>query len=343
METTNLVLGIPLSLVAGIFLGTFAWPMKKVRKWQWENTWLIYSVWALVIIPWAWALYTVPGLFSVYRDAGTPVLVTVFLFGSAWGVASIGFGIGVSMLGLALGTAIILGLNNALGSILPIIIYTPGELRTPAGMAIIMGVFIMICGIALCAIAGKQKELALQKNTDGTQPPQGHFMNGLAICLLAGIFGAMFNFALVAGKPMEQIAVSYGASVLNAANPSWCISLSGGFIVTLLYCIYRFRSNNSFILFKERTTNANWMLTFIMGFMWFTGVALYGTAVMNLGKLGASIGWPLIQSMAVLSGNLAGLFSGEWKGTGRKPLTIMVFGLLLLVIGISVVSWAGSL
>ena len=80
-----------------------------------------------------------------------------------------------------------------------------------------------------------------------------------------------------------------------------------------------------------------------MGLMWFGGVALYGTAVMNMGKLGASIGWPVIQSMAVLGGNVVGIFAGEWKGSGRKPLTTMAFSLFLLVVGISVISWAGSL
>jgi len=80
-----------------------------------------------------------------------------------------------------------------------------------------------------------------------------------------------------------------------------------------------------------------------MGIMWFGGVALYGTAVMNLGKLGASIGWPVIQSMAVLSGNVVGIFSGEWKGAGRRPFTTMLLGLTLLVVGILVISRAGSL
>ena len=80
-----------------------------------------------------------------------------------------------------------------------------------------------------------------------------------------------------------------------------------------------------------------------MGVMWFGGIALYGTAVMNLGNLGASIGWPIIQSMAILSGNIVGVFSGEWKGSGKKPLLTMLFGLLFLVIGISVISYAGTI
>ncbi len=341
MGTINLATGLSLSLIAGIFLGTFAWPMKKIRIWEWENTWLIYSAWALIVLPWVLAFFTVPGFPGIYGDVPLSVLFTVFLFGAGWGVASICFGIGLNTLGLALGTAIVLGLNNALGAILPIIIYTPEELSTPSGIGISSGVAIMLTGIAFCAIAGFQKEKVLRKkNRISTKTSQ--FTKGLIICLVSGVFGAMFNFALVAGKPIELLAIQNGTLILNAANPTWCVSLLGGFIIILSYCIYLFRRNRTGKLLKENKLKKNWFYTSIMGLMWFGGVALYGIAVMNLGKLGASIGWPLIQSMAVLSGNVIGIFSGEWSGTGKNPFAIMLVGLMLLVVGISVISLAGS-
>ncbi len=337
MATTHLVTGLSLSLISGIFLGTFAWPMKKILLWKWENTWLLYSFWALIILPWSLAFITVPDLWSIYMNTPFSVLLTVFLFGAGWGIASIGFGIGLNTIGLSLGTAIVLGLNNAIGSILPIILYTPNELISPAGKDILLGVAIMLGGILFCAIAGSQKEKALQKRENNTLK-NNHFTKGLIICLIAGVFGAMFNFALVAGKPMEVLSVQHGASVLNAANPTWCVSLLGGFVITLAYCLYLFRNNGTGKLMSTPGLLKNWFYTAIMGFMWFGGVALFGIAVMNLGKLGASIGWPVIQSMAVLSGNVVGIISGEWKGSGRKPLATMLIGLLLLVVGILVIS-----
>lgn len=342
MEISNFTNGILISLAAGIFLGTFAWPMKKIKQWRWENTWLMYSVWALIILPWLLAFFTVPNFLTIYGNVSPIVLLTVFLFGAGWGIASIGFGIGLNTLGLALGTAIVLGLNNALGAILPIIIYTPEELFTPTGVAIILGVSIMLLGIVISALAGSFKDKALRKKDD-LLSKNNKFTKGLIICLIAGVFGAMFNFALVAGKPLEVLAIQNGASALNAANPTWCISLLGGFLVTLGYCIYKFRKKQTVNLFTKSGLSKNWGYTAIMGLMWFGGVALYGIAVMNLGKLGASIGWPVIQSMAVLSGNAVGIVSGEWKGTGKKPLVTMLLGLMFLVVGIFVISWAGTL
>jgi len=110
MKSVNLTLGPLLSLLADTLLGTFAWPMKRIKLWQWENARLMHSAWALILVPWTWAFQTVPDLFSVYPTLPFSVLLSIFLFGSGWRIASIGFGIGLNKLGLALGTAIALGL-----------------------------------------------------------------------------------------------------------------------------------------------------------------------------------------------------------------------------------------
>jgi L-rhamnose-H+ transport protein len=342
METVSLTFGLLLSLVSGSLLGTFAWPMKKMVTWQWENIWIMYSVWGLILIPWIWAFLTVPNLLSIYDAVPLSVLATVFLFGAGWGLSSIGFGIGLNTLGIALGSAIVLGLINAIGTLFPILIYKPEVLATQTGIVISLGVAIMLVGIVFCALAGLQKEKALQALTK-SDVNKRKFTKGLIVCIIAGVLGAMFNFALLAGKPMETLALENGASILNSANPTWCISLLGGFVITFIYCFYLFRKNNTWILFKKGGTNKYWIFTSSMGVMWFAGIALYGTAVINLGNLGASIGWPIIQSMAILSGNVVGIFSGEWKGSGKKPMSTMFLGLILLVIGISVISYAGSI
>ncbi len=340
METTNVVLGLPLGIIAGVFLGSFALPMKKMAKWNWENTWILYTLWATIIIPFILAFTTVPRLFTVYTSASLSTLFKVFFFGAIWGIANIGFGLGVKMLGLALATAIILGMNNAIGTILPILLYHPDQILEPAGLAISGGVLFMIAGIIICSVAGAKKDKALNPTrvTGSTS-----YVKGLIIACVAGFCGAMFNFALIAGKPIEQISLAHGATALNAANATWCISLFGGFCVTLLYCMYLFHRNKSTDLFVAEGTGSYWVYAGIMGILWFVGVALYGMAVTQLGTFGPSIGWPIIQSMAVASGNFWGIVTGEWKGSGRQPVLIMSSGLVLLFIGIAFVGWSSTL
>jgi len=343
MEATNAALGLTLGITSGAFLGSFALPMKKIKLWNWENTWIMYSVWALIVLPWILAFLTIPKFPGVYASVSISTILAVFLFGAGWGVANVGFGVGLKLLGLALGMAIVLGLNNAIGAILPMILYHPKDFLQPVGLAITAGVLVMLLGIAVCSIAGAKKEKVLKSaDTESSRKDKGVFVKGLIICLVAGVFGAMFNFALIAGKPIEEQAVLAGATPLNAANATWCISLFGGFIVTLIYCIYLYSRNNSFRLFTREGSDTNWLHTFLMGIMWFGGVAIYGMAVSNLGRLGPSIGWPVIQSMAVASGNLWGIVTGEWKGTGRAPLSIMTVGLSLLFIGIGIIGWSST-
>jgi L-rhamnose-H+ transport protein len=344
METIHVGLGLSLGITSGLFLGSFALPMKKIKTWNWENTWIMYSIWALIVFPWILAFLSVPNLTSVYFSVSISTIITVFLFGAGWGVASVGFGMGIKTLGLALATAIVLGLNNAIGAILPLIMYHPEDFLQPVGLALTVGVLIMLIGITICSLAGRQKEKSLNKlHKSEENKMKGVFLKGLIICLIAGVFGAMFNFALIAGKPIEIQAINNGATPLNAANATWCISLFGGFIVTLAYCIYLYRTNKSFRLFTQNDSGINWIHTFLMGIMWFGGVAIYGMAVSNLGHLGPSIGWPIIQSMAVASGNFWGIVTGEWKGTGKAPIRIMLTGLFFLFAGIGVVGWSSTL
>ena len=82
METTNVVLGLPLGIIAGVFLGSFALPMKKMTKWNWENIWILYTVWATMVIPIILAITTVPQLFKVFTSTSLTTLFTVFFFGA---------------------------------------------------------------------------------------------------------------------------------------------------------------------------------------------------------------------------------------------------------------------
>ena len=344
MGNPNAALGIALGVMAGAFLGSFALPMKKTGRWQWENTWIMYSFWALIVLPVILAYMTIPGFCGVYRSVSAGTILAVFLFGAGWGVANVGFGTGLKLLGLALGSAIVLGLNNAIGTIVPLIRDHPEDFLKPVGLAITAGVAVMLVGIAVCSVAGAKKEKVLRTGqSESTKKDKGVFAKGLIVCLVAGVFGAMFNFALWAGKPIEDQAVAAGATPLNAANATFCVSLPGGFLVTLLYCIYLYKKNNSFKVFMLKESRINWLYTFLMGIMWFGGVAIYGMAVSKLGRLRLSIGWPVIQSMAVASGNIWGIVTGEWKGTGRTPLRLMIVGLLLLFAGIVIIGWSSTL
>jgi hypothetical protein len=46
---------------------------------------------------------------------------------------------------------------------------------------------------------------------------------------------------------------------------------------------------------------------------------------------------------SVLTGNLLGAASGEWKGIGTKPKLTMMAGIALLVVAIAVLGYSASI
>jgi len=333
--------GVALSILAGVMLGAFAVPMKKVKVWSWEHTWLTFSVFALIIMPFLVAAATIPDLFSVWRETSPGTLLAVAGFAALWGIASMGYGLAVKLAGIAIANAVVLGLNNAIGSILPIVVYTPRKLLTGAGIGVTVGVLVMILGIALCARAGYLRDQA-RRPAGGESQAKSESKKGLVICLVAGVLGAAFNFAMISGKPIEKIAIAHGASPSSAPNATWPVALTSGCLVAILYCVFLMIRNKNGRNYFAPGSGINWLYAALMAVLWYGGVMIYGNAVTRLGELGASIGWAVLQSITVATGAVLGFVTGEWKSVERRIVRRLLIGLISLIAGIAIVVTVGT-
>ena len=81
--------GTGLIIVGSVLNGLWAYPMKCVKDWRWENIWFLFGLFGLVILPWVVALLTVPGLFTIYARTPSALIVGVLGLGCAWGVGSL--------------------------------------------------------------------------------------------------------------------------------------------------------------------------------------------------------------------------------------------------------------
>jgi hypothetical protein len=79
--TVDLGWGIGGVIIGGLLNGSWVLPMKRIKAWKWENTWLFISVVGLVIIPWAAAVTTVPKLGRVFLETCWLTLGKVIVFG----------------------------------------------------------------------------------------------------------------------------------------------------------------------------------------------------------------------------------------------------------------------
>ncbi len=329
MAEGHFLLGVGFAMLGGALQGAMLWPMKFMNKWRWENSWLGFSVAAYLVAPWVLAFWTVPHLSQVLARVAPRTLAMTFLYGLGWGIGTVMFGLGIAILGLGLGYAIIMGLTVSVGTLVPLLALAPQEASSTRGLVLFIGVAAIIAGIILCSYAGKLREERLAAPQQGATL-RSSFKVGLSLCILAGLLIPGGNLALTFGSEITRQARAVGATNLSSVNALWAVAISPLFVCSGIYCLFLLRRNNTFQSFRKPDTGHYWLLTLVMGAVQMAGIALYGFGAASLGLLGTSIGFSILMSSMIISANMLGVVSGEWKGAGGAPARTMAAGLLVL-------------
>lgn len=325
---TGVFSGILLVLFAGCCSGVFSTPFNKNPKWAWENNWLLWSIFALIVCPSIAIGLTIPHVFSVYAANPGPTAV-IAAFGVAWGISAFMFGMGIDYLGVSLAIPVMQGLTNAIGTIAPILLKTPAALFTSDGVNILIGVLVSVAGILLISSAGKAR--------NGGGKPGKSFRTGLLICIIAGAFGPLINFGFVYGEPLQQTAVELGAKSIFSANATWGVIFVAGFLVNAVRCAFLLKKNGTAAAYKESKPR-NFLWAALAGIIWYASILLYGMGCNQMGAFAASVGWAIMQATAIITSNLAGIMMGEWKGAPKPAVAKMAGGMCLLVLSVIIIS-----
>ena len=336
--TSNTVQAVLLVLCAAIMNAAYALPMKLNKKWQWEHTWFAFSILGVAVVPTLIALLTVPKLWSTYGNVSNGTLAAMVLFGASWGVSLVFFGLALTRLGLAITFAVCLGTSAAVGALTPLIAQHSDLVMTRQGGLIILGVLVIILGVALCGLAGKHREAALQQASTNTR--QG-FWGGYLLAFVSGILGSMLNLGLAFGGSIQRSAQQNGASLAMMSNAVWLPCLYAGFLPGVVYCCFLMRKKKNFSTLGLTCTWYYWLTSASMGLLWFGSIILYSISTIKLGDLGTSIGWPLFLASIVVASTVFGALTGEWAKTGTRPIRTMIAGVGLLVLAIAILSYAG--
>jgi len=326
----NLWLGLLLTLVAGLLSGNCMLPMKFVKRWPWENTWLVFSVVSLVILPWGLALALAGNVGQVYAALPASAFLAPLGFGAGWGIAQVLFGLSINRLGMALGYAIIVGLGALLGTLVPLFVKNREVIGTGRGALILSGVAIMTLGIAVSARAGRARE------GTGVREGGGSYAAALAVAVLCGLMAPMLNYAFAFGQGIADEAMRQGTSAQSAGYAIWPVALFGGLIPNAAYSCWLLSRNKTWGRFAESGADV-WCGT-LMGVFWMAAFALYGVSSVYLGALGTSVGWALFQIFMIMTANLSGVLTGEWKGAPAAAQRGLWAGLGLLAVATVIIA-----
>lgn len=328
--------GWALLLFAGVANATFGLPMKFVRRWQWENTWALWTVLALLVLPATLAIGGIPSLRAIYGGPGLHAAILVFVLGVGWGLAQVLFGKAIDTIGIGLAFSIVLGLSAACGTILPLLRMQAQASAAAAILRVAIGLLLVAFGIAACAMAGQRREAARSARIVSPRA----FSPGLLMALASGVLASFMNVGLACAGPLVQRGVAQDLGPARSMFAVWLVLLFGGAIPNLLYCAFLLRKRSTWRLYRSDRQMRNFALAMLMAVLWFFSTILYGVAAQRLGEWGVVLGWPSFMSVIVITAGLLGIASGEWAGSGRAPVLFQMAGVFLLVLAIVAFSLA---
>lgn len=337
------MLGILLIAIGSIGAASFYVPFKKVKTWAWESYWIVQGVAAWLILPWIFAYFVVPKgtLMDIISLSPLSAKLLAIFYGILWGIGALTFGLSLRYLGIALGQSIALGFCAAFGTLVPAIIAGEDLFGSRAGILTLAGVAVCVAGIAVIGYAGSLKSKEISEEEKKKAIKEFALKKGVIIAVFAGIMSSSFNFGFQAGKPIEDIALSFGTNPLFLKNPTLIYILLGGFISNLIYCGYLNIKNKTYKDYISVSANVwlnNIFFTFLAGFLWFLQFHFFGMGSSKLPPDMAVFGWSILMALNISISNIWGIFLKEWKGAGKKTIIVLVCGIIILILSTFVVN-----
>lgn len=340
MDTS--LIGSGLAVTAGLFVGLSFVPLKFMRRYQFEHWSSFNALNAQVLMPWALALAFCPHLWEALRQVPVSAYLKANFCSLAWGLANVLCGLCLVRIGVSLTMGILTGVGLPIGILLPMVLKGSGQfadapsLLSPLGLALAGLTAILVFSVALMAQAGFERE----KAQTGALPGQGSFKAGLWMAVAAGFLQTGLSFAFVYSQgPLMASLRLHGATESGAIAAVWAVTLPGCALVNIgipLYLMIVRRTARTFL------TPGDFVLTILMAALFVVCLLCMGNGMRLMGALGASLGFGLYQGFQTLSSQAVGVFSGEWRHAGRRPLLRMTAAVFLLLAAVSAMAFLRS-
>jgi L-rhamnose-H+ transport protein len=279
-------------------------------------------------------------MFHQIVETGLELAAKVALFGMLWGLGSVLFGISLVRLGMAVTNGLVSGVVVFLGSLGPLIIGTV-HIDFRRLVWLLLGLFLLVMSLLLWTLASVSRDKA-----QGSAVPSGSQGSKLAIvvAILSGILSSMLNIGFAFGVRFTEQLRLHAYSPVMAALVVWIPALLGGLLPNVGYPAYLLsRGRNWGALMGRNGNQTFWLRSSLMGLLWFSGILIYGYGTQLMGNTGTVYGWALYAAASLMTSNIWGVATGEWKGTGSKPRLLMVLATVVLLLAFSVLSVAQSL
>jgi len=162
------------------------------------------------------------------------------------------------------------------------------------------------------------------------------------ICLTAGIMASMLQFAFVFGQPMIDLASANGKGPGSTPKSGeaaiiWLFAFPLSAPVSIIWGIIASPQSIS-ILWKCRPWYRHVLIFLSTTIPWSAHIHLYGLSNTTFlpPDLAASVSWPVLMMITVLAGMMWSIVLGEWSQASLRATRQRSLGLIVVVIGVSV-------
>ena len=240
----TLLTGIAITVLAGLVMGTSPWPLKLMRRFQYEHFAFVSMLVALVILPWAITLAFCPQPLAALGEVDGGVLLKANVFAFCWGIAQILAMLCFVRIGVSLTYGILCSIGAAVGVTVPMIVKASGvfqqapDLLSTPGMIVMFGTLVMLLGVVLASLAGAGREKWQNSAAKPSPGPRraGGFAAGLVMVVLAGVLSVGWGFAFTYSQDsIIHAMTSHGAADFPAGIAVWAVALLGAAIPNVLY------------------------------------------------------------------------------------------------------------
>lgn len=277
------------------------------------------------------------GLFATIAEVGVGVVILPVAFGFLWGLGSMTLGMSFSFIGLSLAYAINYGAQIATGGFGGFVIHNVDQIAQPHGIAITSGIIVCIVGVVICGRAAVLKSLSV--GAGESMPQGGLLVKGLIVAFLSGILCACYGLGFGFGNEIIRVSMnSQGNAGWQAAFVVSALILWGGSLTACGYCVFKLFKNKSWGAFKAPGIRKVLLIALIMATLHDGAILLFGVGASYLGPLGAAVGYAVFMSFAIMVGNINGFLTGEWQGASRRSVAWIVAGIVVLMLGVSLLA-----
>ncbi len=338
-----MVEGIVWALFAGLMLGLYAIPGKYTKNFKEENTWGLFFMLTMFVVPILATFLMMKGVGEIYGNpAVQKILPQMVVTSVLWGIGVMMWGKAIHHIGVSLGFSIFIGTVILVGSLLPFIV--EGLPRAKVVATIVLGLAFVLAGIVANGKAGIAREQD-EKNAkaDGESADDDAVRKsmsaGIMIAVVGGLLATGFSFANAVGRPpLHEASIAQG-------NPEWVtalavmfpIFLSGG-VIMAGYFAWQLSQKKAWGSFKTSSFTSNFLLIFVMAFFHYAASAVFAYAAFKLGAVGNTVGYAIFNTACVATAIISGIVTGEWKLASSKAKNLLYIGLACMVVGILIIS-----